>query len=97
MTANTRSSSKANLTNLNFHGATHGVCVCECIINEPREVFERSIIDLFEEKKTGKEQLHGQLYIVSYDTWDDCIDLSSRVKRRSSFRVITIFQITLWM
>lgn len=73
------------------------VCVCECIINEPREVFERSIIDLFEEKKTGKEQLHGQLYIVSYDTWDDCIDLSSRVKRRSSFRVITIFQITLWM
>lgn len=30
------------------------VCVCECIINEPREVFERSIIDLFGKKKNGK-------------------------------------------
>lgn len=57
-------------------------------------MFERSIIDLFwgggkMGGRMGKKQLQkGQLYIVSYDTWDDCIDLSSRVKTRSSRLVV---------
>lgn len=31
----------------------------------------------------GEKQLHRQLYIVSYDTWDDCIDLSCREKKKN--------------